>query len=295
MSTALLQANYQEKSHPIPFGSDSPLAELQNKRMKPVDVMLTLTLNYLSNWKSGRSKYVTDIELAEKMNNSPSYISKTRKKLGNFVSKVKTTLKGTIYNVRRFKKGTQKPKDAQQTFAVPYGEKSPFQFMFDGKIGWKACLIWIVLRRYSNWKTGISEPITINEIAKFCGFSPQTVLNAIAELTSAGLLVRISKKSEQGVYQLFPMPKPKRQKPKPKGRYANPDNEDYFEGYTHFYSRTRQWRMDKRTIEYEERIGYKKWIACSYDRLPWGVQKCFNGLIDILSFRKHVREPEPLC
>lgn len=288
----LMQVNYQEHSHPISFGSDSPLSELQNGSMKPVETFLTLTLNYLSNWKSGHSKYVTDIELAEKMDISPSYVSKIRKRTDNFIEKVKTTMRGTIYRVRRFKKGTQKPKDAQQTFAVPYGEKSPFQYMFDGKIGWKACLIWIVLKRHSNWKTGITEPTTILDIAKYCGFGAQTVIAAIAELQEAKLLVRISKKSEKAVFQLFPMPKPKSRKPKSK--YANPDNEDYYEGKIHFYSRNRQWRLEKSTVQYEKRTGYKEWKVVDWAHLPWAIQKLFDHFIIILRAR-NCWSQEQLC
>ena len=56
-------------------------------------------------------------------------------------------------------------------FAVPRGDGGPFERLYARDISWKACLVWIVHKLYSDWKTGETYPYTTG----FCEMlSPRT-------------------------------------------------------------------------------------------------------------------------
>ena len=108
-------------------------------------------------------------------------------------------------------------------FAVPRGTGGPLERCFDGDISWKATLAWISLKLRSNWKAsedtaGQTESATLLELSKRIRISLRNYQNLITELTQAGMLERLTPKSQAAIFQLYPMPFPRSLMP----RGANP-------------------------------------------------------------------------
>ena len=100
------------------------------------------------------------------------------------------------------------------TFAVPRGAGGPIERCMDGDISWKAALAWISLKLKSNWKAhadtaGQTESATLLELSKRIRISLRTYQNLITELTVAGMLERLTPKSQAAIFQLYPKPFPK--------------------------------------------------------------------------------------
>lgn len=167
---------------------------------------------------------------------------------------------------------------------MPYGKNSPHQTMFEGRITWKALLIWIVLKAArSNWKNGITSPTTIKMLCALTGFGTKTVCNALKELREAKLLKRLSKSYQAGVYQLYPKPKPK-----PKTEFNNSYKNKFkkCESYKDLeadgdcrLSYNKLWRVNLETLEYQTRKSRNstKWrLVTLGDNMPEAIRRDFE-------------------
>ena len=99
-------------------------------------------------------------------------------------------------------------------FAVPRGAGGPLERCFDGDISWKAALAWISLKLRSNWKAhadtaGQTESAKLLELSKRIRISLPTYQKLITELTQAGMLERLTPKSQAAIFQLYPKPFPR--------------------------------------------------------------------------------------
>lgn len=207
-----------ESTHQVPCGEFSALDAMRLGTLKNVDVLLLSVLNYRSNWASGKTWRSSLRELSRLTGISVRYIRERIAELmdGGWLSYIcKGINTGSRYQLKHHNcTRDEVPTDKygrRLKFAVPQGKGSPFERMFAGDISWKACLIWVVLKKYSDYKTGITFAISIDTLRQWVGMSPQTVSDCLTELKKAGLLERISKPHEAGVYQLYPKPdgKPK--------------------------------------------------------------------------------------
>ena len=101
--------------------------------------------------------------------------------------------------------------DKPLKFAVPRGAGGPIERCMDGDISWKAALAWISLKLKSNWKAhadtaGQTEAATLLELSKRIRISLPTYQKLITELTVAGMLERLTPKSQAAIFQLYPNP-----------------------------------------------------------------------------------------
>ena len=140
------------------------------------------------------------------------------------------------------------------SFAVPRGAGGVFERLFAGDIDWKAALVWLMLKLHSDWTTGITDKNRMATLAKWVGFSKQTVCDAIKTLQEAGMLKRLSEKWECSVFQLYPKPyekravrkREKRQAEKSKSREMRADGEWRY-SFNELYRLNVEYRRDTDT------------------------------------------------
>lgn len=204
---------HAETTFQVPFGACSALSEMMCGNLCPAEFLLLCVLNYRSTYENGKTWKTGLRTLAEITDMSVRYI---RDKLPDLISKgwlsvlSVGTNTGSRYqlmhhNCDRDDVPTDKNGNPLK-FAVPRGLGGIIERLLAGDICWKSAVVWIVLKFRSDWQTGITNPLSIDKIRQWVGMSPQTVSDCLNELTKAGLVKRLSKRHEAGVYQLYPKP-----------------------------------------------------------------------------------------
>lgn len=258
----------------VPCGEFSILSALEAGDVKAPEALLYLALNHGSSWNTGRTWVLPQRALAESLGISKTYADKIIHRLEKrWVSPLKTP-RGHRYQLMHHDCNPEEvPLDRDgkpQKFAVPHGESGPFERLFAGDISWKACLVGIVLKLNSDWKTGQTHPCTMLTLAKRCRFAPNTLVKLIQELIDAGMLKRLSKPHETSVFQLYPKPyrEPEdTETPKPAQTPQVPKRYDVPTTETFRYSENWQYRQHRETLVIERRRGRGKWTEISdYER-----------------------------
>ena len=206
---------YEETTLQVPFGEFSVLEELKAGKVKPIDAIVTLTLGYRSNWASGLTWKTSTRTLANVIGISHRYVRDGLNRAANWVRRqtpAEANIAGTWHVTRHNCSDDEVPTDRDGfpcMFAVPRGEGGPFERMFAGDISWKGCLIWLLLKLHSDWeaKNGITNPLNMDTLRKWTGFSKSSVIALIKELQDAGMLERLSQRWERSVFQLYPKPR----------------------------------------------------------------------------------------
>ena len=275
---------YQETTMQVPFGMGSALTLLSEHELKPVDAILALTLNYRSNWANGRTHWLSRRKLAEMLDISTRYFRHSLSRLrDSLVRVVKAGQQGTIYELTHHlcEDEAQIPRDEHGLplkFAVARGRGGPFERMFAGDISWKACLVWLVLKRFSDWATGITNPCSMADLARRTRFGKGTICECITELREAGMLERLSKPNEISVFQLYPKPPEKRamkrlpKVDKPRQMRAEGDKRYSFNG---------KYRVDVTTNEIEKKDG-RRWRPIrdgERHNIPGAIRKAFDQVV----------------
>ena len=203
---------YQESTLQLPFGDFSIFSDLKANRVSPIEAMVTLTLCYRSNWSTGSTRRTSSYQLSDLLHISHRYIRDTLTKATDWIQR-KTAPKGHTAGTFQITHHRCDPalvpmdKDNRPlSFAVPRGAGGPFERLFAGDIDWKAALIWLMLKLYSDWTTGITDEVSMKTLAKWVGFGKQTVCDAIKRLQAAGMLERLSEKWKCSQFQLYPKP-----------------------------------------------------------------------------------------
>ena len=277
---AVPEGNLQENTHPIAFGYGSILSELQNDKVKAVDAIAYFAVNYLSHWDSGKSHFLSQTKIASLLGLSYRFVKKIMKRMYRYMKKIKTTRRGTRYEIERHVYDESYEPDESDgdppTFGVPHGINSPIARMFRGDLSWQACLVWIVLRFHSDWATAVSKPTSMLKLAKQCRLGADTICTAIKELEEKYLAVRLTSTNEAAVYQLYPKPKTKLKTKNFKGEVT--------ETKTHWYSNNFQYRCCRSTAVIEGRIGRSKWKRVKDRKLhqiPLAIRKYFDVRLDM--------------
>ena len=290
----------QKSTLQVPFGKGSVIGDLSLRQIGPAAAMAALTLNYRSNWDKGRTWWTSTRNLAELTGMSHRHIRGALKEVKDWVTRVKQGVKGSIYQLTHHK---CEPRDVPMDkhgnplkFAMPRGEDAPFEKMFAGEISWKACLIWVLLKLHSDFSTGETKPITMQQLALWARFGKDTVCKAIRELEKAGLLERLSKPHEKSVFQLYPKPPEKRAEQRPEHRKKQNTFLDMRADEKHCYSFNEKFRcnIDTAEIEVRQRHGRGPWHPLK-DRhrhlVPKAIMRDFNNLITyVCQFRAHLRQ-----
>ena len=203
---------YQESTLQLPFGDFSIFSDLKANRVGPLEAMVTLTLCYRSNWSTGRTWRTSSYQLSDLLHISQRYIRDALGKATDWIQR-KTAPKGHTAGTFQITHHRCDPllvpmdkDDRPLSFAVPRGEGGIFERLFAGDIDWKATLVWLMLKLHSDWRTGITNEISMKTLVKWTGFGKKTVCDAIKQLHKKGMLERVSEKWECSVFQLYPKP-----------------------------------------------------------------------------------------
>ena len=179
--------------------------------------------------------------------------------------------------------------DKPLKFAVPRGAGGPIERCMDGDISWKAALAWISLKLRSNWKAsedtaGQTEAATLLELSKRIRISLRNYQNLITELTQAGMLERLTPKSQAAIFQLYPKPFPKPVQPGTEiqqetvgGKVIKTDGE-------YWYSYNYQYRCHRESgeVQRRQRGGTWKWVSDfhKYQEMPQAILRDFDRVIE---------------
>ena len=263
------QFEYEETTLQVPFGEFSVLEELKAGNVKPIEAIVTLTLGYRSHWTTGLTWRTSTRQLANIIGISHRYIRDTLAKATDWIARRTApgaNTAGTWQVTRHLCGDDEVPTDRDGLpcmFAVPRGEGGPFERMFSGGISWKCCLVWLLLKLHSDWeaKNGITNPMNMDTLCKWTGFSKTTLIATIKALADAGMLERLSERWERSVFQLYPKPRTepraerRRKKRAQKKADKNATREMRADGNYRF-SFNEKYRVDVTTGEIDVREGY---------------------------------------
>ena len=262
---------YEETTLQVPFSDFSILEALKAGKVKPIEAIVTLTLGYRSNWTSGLSWRTSTRQLANVIGISHRYVRDGLTRAVNWVTRqtravgnTAGTWKVTHHNCSRDEVPTDRD-GLPCMFAVPRGEGGPFERMFSGDISWKGCLVWLLLKLHSDWeaKNGITDPINMDTLTKWTGFSKSTVIAIIKELQEAGMLERLSQRWERSVFQLYPKPRTepravrrRKKRAAKKAKASARDDRGMRVDGNYRFSYNEKYRIDVTTGDIDVREGY---------------------------------------
>ena len=216
----------RESTYPVPFGAFSALSALNLGQLSTFEYSLYSAMNYRSNQRSGKTHYLSHRRLSRVLGTSVRYVRGAIASLieKGFVSIISTAVTGTRYQLKHFLcKRDEVPTDKNGypcKFSVARGKGSPDERMAFGHISHKSKTLWEYLSFRSDWRTGVTEALSIKLLAKLLKMGKETVTACLRELTEAGLLKRLTPKHIAGIYQLYPKPSGK-----PRARYR-PKSDD---------------------------------------------------------------------
>ena len=275
---------YEADTMQVPRGKYSVLWELRDGNLTAAEAMMLLTLNHGSTWNSGDTWSFSGHTLSKMLGTgmSRSYVVKV---MASLTAKgwIETTHTdnplGNQYRIRHHLcDPDQVPVDRDDKplkFAVPRGPGGPIERCNEGDISWKAALAWISLKLRSNWvagedTSGQTEAATLLELSKRIRIRNAGYQQLITELMQAGMLQRLSPKSQPAIFQLFPKPFPRETPPRMRferemfggkeltidkeGKYWYSDNQQYrcSREYPHDIERRQRGGTWKRISEYEK-------------------------------------------
>ena len=285
----------------VPRGQFSVLSELAKGNLTSAEAIIYLCLNHGSSWNSGATWGLSGPYLSKILGTgmSRSYVVKT---LGSLDAKgwIETIAKdnpsGNQYRLRHHlcdPEDVPVDRDGKPLkFAVPRGEGAPLERCFDGEISWKAALVWISLKFRSNWKAhedtaGQTEKATLLELSKRCRISLPTYHPLITELTQAGMLERLTPKSQKAIFQLYPKPYPKPVQPRAEIREESVGGKIIKSDGEYMYANNWQYRchMESGDVERRQRGGTWKKVSDyhKYQEMPQAIRRDFDRGIEIIA------------
>ena len=294
----LIPYEFDADTMQVPRGQFSVLSELAKGNLTSAEAMIYLCLNHGSSWNSGVTWSMSVRYLSELLSPgmSRSYVQKTAASLNDkgWIETIdEDNPSGYKYRLRHHLcdyEDMPVDRDGKPLkFAVPRGAGGPLERCFDGDISWKAALVWISLKFRSNWKAhedtaGQTEKATLLELSKRCRISLPTYHPLITELTHAGMLERLSPKSQAAIFQLYPKPFPRPVQSSPEiheesvgGKFIKTDGE-------YWYAYNWQYRCHRESGEVERRQRGGTWKRISdfhkYQEMPQAIRRDFERVID---------------
>ena len=281
----------------VPRGHSSVLWELRDGNLTAAQAMIILFLNHGSTWNSGATWSMSGPYLSKKLGGmSRRYVRDTLTHLdtkGWIETIDENNPSGYQYRLRHYLCDYEDvpvdQDDKPLKFAVPRGAGGPIERCMDGDISWKSALAWISLKLKSNWKAsedtaGQTEAATLLELSKRIRISLRNYQKLITELTQAGMLERLTPKSQAAIFQLYPKPFPKPVQPSPEiqqetvgGKVIKTDGE-------YWYSYNYQYRCHRESGEVQRRQRGGTWKRVSdfhkYQEMPQAILRDFERVIE---------------
>ena len=285
----------------VPRGPSSVLWELRDGNLTAAEAMIYLFLNHGSTWNSGATWSMSGPYLSKFLGKGMSrrYV---RKSLANLSDKgwIETVNaenpSGHQYRLRHHLcdyEDVPVDRDGKPLkFAVPRGAGGPLERCGEGDISWKAALAWISLKLCSNWKAhedtaGQTESATLLELASRIRISLPTYQKLITELTQAGMLERLTPKTQPAIFQLYPKPFPKPVQPRAEIREKSVDGKIIKSDGEYMYANNYQYRchMESGDVERRQRGGTWKKVSDfhKYQEMPQAIRRDFDRGIEIIA------------
>ena len=295
----------------VPRGQFSVLSELANGRLTSAEAIILLTMNHGSTWNSGATWAMSGRYLSKLLGSGMShrYLRSTVSNLSDkgWIETIdEDNPLGNRYRIRHHlcdPEDVPVDKDGKPLkFAVPRGPGGPLERCFDGDISWKAALAWISLKLRSNWKAhedtaGQTEASTLLALSKRCRITLPNFQKMVTELTVAGMLERLTPKSQPAIFQLYPKPFPKPVKPQSELQPASRRERIHISGVgyieydgEYFYSHNNQYRCNAENGEIQKRQRGGMWKRVSdyhktqqmYASIRSDFQRCLEVRREIL-------------
>ena len=284
----------------VPHGEYSVLWELREGNLTAAEAIIYLCLNHGSTWNSGATWSMSGPYLSNILGAGMSrrYVRDTLASLKDkgWIETIDGDhSSGNSYRIRHHLcayEDVPVNKDGKPLkFAVPRGPGAPLERCFDGDISWKAALAWISLKLRSNWKAhedtaGQTEKATLLELASRIRISLRNYQKLITELTQAGMLERLTPKSQKAIFQLYPKPHAKSAAPTPKIRREWKYGKEMKTDSEYIYSYNHQYRCHLETEEYQKRKRGGTWKRMSdyekYQVMPEIIRRDFERFIDLI-------------
>lgn len=303
---------FEADRFPVPRGPFSILHALEHKKVTSAEAVVYLTLNHGSTWVSGETWCFSSPYLSEILGKGMSrrYVRQSLASLESqgWIKKLAPNPAGNRYKIRHHNcepaMVSYNADGKRLTFNVPRGLGGPIERCIAGEIPWKAALVWIVLKLRSNWKagedtSGQTEQETLLALSRRCRMRLQGFQNLIGVLEQAGMLQRLTPKSQAAIFQLYPKPfarpesghrpikrKQRSWKIESIGAYDVKTDGDYW------YSMNFQWRCDCETGEIQIRIPGSKWRRASeYEssqRMPRAIRETFDQALEFMRIGRAV-------
>lgn len=293
---------FEADRFPVPRGPFSILHALENRKVTSAEAIVYLTLNHGSTWVSGETWCFSSPYLSEILGKGMSrpYAQKiiTSLESKDWIEKIAPTPSGNRYKIRHHNcEPAMIPYNADGkplTFNVPRGPGGPIERCIAGEIPWKAALVWIVLKLRSNWRagedtSGQTEQETLLALSRRCRMRLQGFQNLIPVLEQAGMLQRLTPKSQAAIFQLYPKPferpQPVQRPAKRSWKIESIGEYDVKTDGKYWYSMNFQWRCDCETGEIQIRIPGRKWRRASeYEskqRMPRAIRETFDQALEL--------------
>ena len=299
-STYPIPYEFEADTMQVPRGQYSVLSELAKGNLTNAEAMIYLCLNHGSTWNSGSTWCMSGPYLSRLLGTGVSrqYVQITLAKLSKkgWIETIdKDNPSGYRYRIRHHLCDWEEvpvDKDGKPLkFAVPRGPGGPLERCFDGDISWKAALAWIVLKLRSNWKAhedtaGQTEKATLLELSKRCRMKNAGFQKILTELTEAGMLVRLTPKSQPAIFQLYPKPFPKPTNSQPKIRREWIKGKEMKHDDEYWYSDNHQYRCphdDDHSVERWQRGGTWKRVSEHHraQEMPKGIRRDFARAVEV--------------
>ena len=280
---------FAESTMQLPIGVGSGIDALLHKELTTAEYAVLAFHTCYSNWDSGITYWTSSRRAAKAIGVSKTYVIECQKRLMQLghLEIVKMGIRGRRYKINPHISvaGAELPTDANGKplkMAVPFGIGSIFERLKARDIHWKDMVVWLVLRRSSDWVTGVTAATGLSFLAKQCRMALRTLSACLERLTEAGLLKRINLSNVRSVFQLFPkLPKPK---PKP----AAPEKPETSTGGCirdgeFWMSRNKRVKQSTVTNKLFQRIG-RKWVEVrDKDRytIPKMILRDLQAAVDI--------------
>ena len=300
---------FEADRFPVPRGPFSILHALENKQVTSAEAIVHLTLNHGSTWVSGETWCFSSPYLSEILGKGMSrrYVRKSLASLESkdWIEKLAPNPAGNRYKIRHHNcDPAMIPYNADGkplTFNVPRGPGGPIERCIAGEISWKAALAWIVLKQRSNWKagedtSGQTQQETLLALSRRCRMRLQGCQNLIEVLEQAGMLQRLTPKSQAAIFQLYPKPfahpepTPTQRPTKRSWKIESVGGYDVKTDGKYWYSMNFQWRCNCETAEIQVRIPGRKWRRASeYEssqQMPKAIRETFDQALELTRIRR---------
>ena len=211
----------QKDTMQVPFQIFSMLDALMEGGEKAFDAAIYQCYNAFSHWDFGKSHSLSIRHVGKLFSVSHQYVQQALSRLTkHWMKRLSGKHKISKFELKHHlcdDDSVPLDKDGRPAKCVmPRGYGGLFERLLAGDISWKSLLIWMLLKVHSDFTTGITEPVSIEQLRGWTRFGTTTICDCINQLEWAGMLGKLARRPQEAQsYQLYPKPYPERRERKP--------------------------------------------------------------------------------